>query len=125
MYQYYSDILSAATQSVQWFDEHGVPRFCAFSPERIADFYAKECALLKVACQECGEENLMCVSRGSYDSLHLAGRLLSRSSFGDPPNTNCCAAGPTMTADVLAVVQFWERGPDLIWRRNPKLEIFY
>lgn len=54
--------------------------------------------------------------------------------YGDPPNVDCCAAGPTMNCLDLRVVEFWTRGPivsgqleDAIkameWRRVPELEV--
>lgn len=40
----------------------------------------------------------------------------------DPPNIGCCAAGPTMNCDDLAVIEYWHR-PDWEWERDKALEI--
>lgn len=44
--------------------------------------------------------------------------------YGDPPNIDCCPAGPTMNCDDLAVLEFWDRtDPDFVWARRSDLEI--
>jgi DNA-directed RNA polymerase subunit N (RpoN/RPB10) len=52
MLQHYEDILSRISEPPRWFDEQGVPRYCEFAPDRIAN--ARECALLAIECQSCG-----------------------------------------------------------------------
>lgn len=42
--------------------------------------------------------------------------------FGDPPNIECCPAGPTMNSVPLRVVEYWER-PIRDWKRNQQLEL--
>src|ERR1700681_1058651 len=54
MLQHYEDILSRIAEPPRWFDEQGVPRYCDFAPDRIANIHARECALLAIECQSCG-----------------------------------------------------------------------
>ena len=42
--------------------------------------------------------------------------------YGDPPNIECCAAGPTMNCNDHKVLQYWKR-EDLEWVRGKTLEI--
>jgi hypothetical protein len=43
--------------------------------------------------------------------------------YGDPPNVECCPAGPTMNSVPLRVVEFWRRGVPRDWERVPELEV--
>ena len=46
--------------------------------------------------------------------------------YGDPPNSGCCPAGPTMNCEDLAVVEFWRRYRTTVregWQRVSELEI--
>ena len=54
MLQHYEDIFSRIAEPPRWFDEQGVPRYCEFAPDRIANIHAQECALLAIECQSCG-----------------------------------------------------------------------
>ena len=50
--------------------------------------------------------------------------------YGDPPNSQCCAAGPTMNSEPHRVVEFWKRRSfnetwkphELLWERDHSLE---
>jgi peptidoglycan/xylan/chitin deacetylase (PgdA/CDA1 family) len=124
----YADILDRIPEEPQWFDEHAVPRFCAFAPDRIADIYAEETALVEIACQSCDHRFPVAFSLGRMEKLlhkarPLEERVRERSiGFGDPPNIECCPAGPTMTADAVRVIEFWSK-KSFDWKRRPELEI--
>jgi len=125
MHRCYHDILSRIEQSPDWFDEYSVPRYGAFTPDQIANIYADECLLLRIECQQCGHPFDVAVS--SYrEEITLAQRVEAQTvSYGDPPNIECCAAGPTMSSVSKRVIQFWvkHRYPEYCWKRAPSLEI--
>lgn len=54
MHHHYGDILSRIPEPPTWFDEHAVPRFCAFAPREVANIYADEAVLMLITCQACG-----------------------------------------------------------------------
>lgn len=45
-------------------------------------------------------------------------------NYGDPPNADCCPAGPTMSSHSIRVLEYWHR-PDHEWKRDPSLEIAF
>jgi hypothetical protein len=47
----YRDILERIPTQPLWWDEHAVPRYCEFSPEQIAYYYAREAVLLLITTQ--------------------------------------------------------------------------
>jgi hypothetical protein len=53
MHNYYKDIISKIPEEPQWFDEEAVPRYCPFTPDKLANIYADECALVLIQCQGC------------------------------------------------------------------------
>jgi len=125
MNHYYQDILSRIKEPPQWWDEHAVPRFCRFSPQKIADIYASECALMRILCQSCGTPFKVAVSwyqhsgRASLSSEFQHGTVY----YGDPPNIACCPSGPTMSSVHDRVLQFWTRANKArTWTRDKKLE---
>ncbi|WP_155942400.1 hypothetical protein [Rhodomicrobium vannielii] len=126
MHNHYEDILERIAEPPTWFDDYGVPRFADFSPRRLSNIYAREAALAEVTCQGCGrmfKVALTDVFPPKQLSLSDAIRL-RQVQYGDPPNVNCCAAGPTMTSVMHRILQYWSRdyevGTD--WQRDPKLE---
>ena len=105
-----------------WWDESAVPRYVKFSPHEVANIYAKEVVLLEIACQSCGHLFEVAMSTGSLDSWT---QVVEDSSlgYGDPPNVECCAAGPTMNSDTRGILQFWRYDyEEYQWRRIPELE---
>jgi hypothetical protein len=50
-HQHYDDILSKIPEAPQWFDEHAVPRYCEFAPDRCADIHCAEAVLIRITCQ--------------------------------------------------------------------------
>jgi len=109
-----------------WWDEFAVPRYCEFHPNEIAKIHAYECCLLEIACQNCGRRFLVCLSRspvwdevGGGSAVTLAERISEDwMTYADPPNVGCCGAGPSMTSNVLRVVEYWKWLPWEEWRRN-------
>jgi hypothetical protein len=128
----YRDIYELTDANIQWFDENAVPRFCKFAPRHTANIYAQECALAVIKCAACG--CLFTVAFSYHDTqrmmLGLAPwpvhhRITERSlAYGDPPNVECCGAGPTMQADTVQVLEYWER-VNREWKRNAQFEIHF
>jgi hypothetical protein len=134
---YYKDILAQVAVAPVWFDEHAVPRFCQFSPDEVANIYADEVALVLISCQACGEEFKVAFSDSRFSISKLIferyiGRKITTLGasiktkcihYGDPPNMQCCAAGPTMNCDDLRVLEYWKHPPFKEWVRVPRFEI--
>jgi len=120
----YEDILSKIAAEPFWWDENAVPRFCDFHPSKL-DIYASEAAFCLISCQDCRKEFKVAFSwyKLSDDvSLHLRVKD-DHLEYGDPPNINCCDAGPTMNSIMMQVLEFWQRDGKHDWVRNPELEI--
>jgi len=131
MHCYYKDILSRFDGPPEWWDENAVPRFCPFRPEHVANIYAREVALVEIACQNCGRRFDVAFSWHSWAGVikdppeRISKRIERRCGieYGDPPNARCCPAGPTMTSDTIRVLQFWRRDGGCDWQRDKGLEI--
>jgi hypothetical protein len=106
----------------RWWDEVGVPRYCEPSPKRSNNIYADEVVFYRIRCQDCGRPFVVCTSRDRYQRWHRdeSGEMVQCPSlaelvqrqqlgYGDPPNIDCCAAGPTMTSVAETVLEFWRR----------------
>lgn len=128
MHYHYQDIRKRIAEEPTWFDEHGVPRWEAFSPRAVANIYAKEVVLLHIECQSCRRAFRVAMSSSDYDTLVQGSpalqALVERKAiaYGDPPNIGCCPAGPTMSSDTRRVLQFWKY-QRFEWSRVAKLEI--
>ena len=135
MHHHYDDIRSRIAESPVWWDEHAVPRYAPFTPDEMADIYARECALVQIACQGCGTRFLVCFSWGvTRIGVNETGTVwvkaqepqtvesVRRLHYGDPPNAGCCPSGPTMNCNDLRVVEFWRR-VSFDWQRVPELEL--
>lgn len=143
MNQHYPDLIDKLGEPM-WWDERGVPRYLPFRPGLLNDIYAREAVLLKISCQGCGREFIVADSYSAVDIVLDKARTLTERvkdksiHWGDPPNINCCGAGPTMNCEDLDVLEFWRRhhneylGDDGIvmdnekyfrWKRIPELEI--
>ena len=123
MNHHYEDIRNRIDKEPRWWDEAAVPRYCRFEPEKSHNIYATQCALLRIACQNCGTTFLVCMSESYAFFGHSLSNAILRGTihYGDPPNTGCCAAGPTMNCDDLDVLQFWVK--DIKgWQRLPEFE---
>lgn len=124
MKQHYPDLLALTPAPPLWYDENGAPRFAPFHPSLAAEFYARESALLRIECQACGREFDVCVSCPTERRMHqtlVDAVLRDAIHYGDPPNVECCAAGPSMNSVPKRVLQFWRRERSQ-WVRVPELE---
>lgn len=104
MKQDYSDITDKLGKPL-WWDEAGCPRYEPFQPCMANDFYAHEVALLRVACQNCHAEHIVCVSSGHKDKRPFANRPQPL-AYGDPPR-GCCQVGASMTSETIEVLEMW------------------
>lgn len=132
MHQSYEDIRRRIGVPL-WHDEHGVPRYDPFEHGLCADIYADECALVSIACQNCGERFNVAFSESPLTRLRIETRDLGPTPaeqirdgsihYGDPPRRNCCPAGATMNCLDLMVLEYWRRGDDFTWQRDGSLEV--
>ena len=128
----YTDIRERIDDVPSWFDEHGVPRYCDWRPSEVANIYAREVALIVIACQNCGRRFLVAWSRSNHEiGRNEDGTPWVKNAepfdpqtfhYGDPPNIGCCDAGPTMTSETIRVAECWRR-EDFKWIRQPEKEI--
>ncbi len=135
MRQFYSEILAAFQEPPRWYSWEGYPRWVDFHPRHVDDIYAYMVALCRIACQNCGHEFFVAQSANIMDKYHVEetcgddlafciGEGVRRIAYGDPPNVQCCASGPTMNSVMLEVVEFWERdNVGAEWHRDPELEV--
>ena len=105
----------------QWWDEYGVPRYCPFAPNEVADIYAHQVALLEILCQGCGRSFRVAMSSGRLETP-LSRRISDHSiHYGDPPNAGCCPDGAAMNSEPQRIIEFWTR-ERAEWERQPKWE---
>jgi hypothetical protein len=148
MHHDYSDITNLTEAKPKWHDENGVPRYCDFHPDRVANIYAGEAALALVECQGCrtkfhvafsevNQKHLLWDESQKFRIAFLSDLILNQNlKYGDPPNTRCCAAGPTMSSIPIAVLEYWikpyirlECGSQIKdlslmnWKREDKFEV--
>jgi len=115
----------------KWWNEHGSPRYVDFAPNESANIYAVEVVLALITCQSCGHEFHVCFSQGQYEMMESARSLASYIKdhdlhYGDPPNADCCLAGPTMNSVPMRVLEFWSRELGNTkdgWTRHPEFEL--
>ncbi len=144
MQAHYAEILDVMGEP-KWWGERGVPRYCAFSPSETDSIYASQALLLRVQCQGCGHPFDVCLSSSAANDaldgsesleqyvratvleetfVDFGGVPMRREfGYGDPPNIGCCAAGPTMTAVPLRILEFWRRDGSRDWVRCPEFEL--
>lgn len=140
MHNAYRDIRSRIPESPRWWDENAVPRYGLFATDRIADVYAEECALVMIACQNCRKEFMVAFSSsqhrawieagmGDAESFESAKHAIAKDirngtlHWGDPPNVECCPAGPTMNCLDIMVLEYWRLNEGHVWERVPELEL--
>lgn len=134
MNNHYYDILCRIDQKPLWFDENAVPRYCGFSPDELANIYADECCLALIQCQNCRAQFRVAFSisfsERLTEKLDLEDKVIQRAiesrslHYGDPPNIQCCAAGPSMNSDMLAILEYWSE-EDYTWKRNGVFEVVF
>jgi hypothetical protein len=119
----YSDVIEAAGIEPSWFDESGVPRFCTFKPELAADPYAREVALVRIRCADCGTPFQVTVAHRGGTDKSVAYRICKNElEYGDAPNTGCCDAGYCTCSETTEVIEYWKRNPTVGWLRIRSLE---
>lgn len=118
----YSDITDRIAEDPEWYDENAVPRYGSFKPDAIANFYANECVLMEISCQNCGELFKVAMSLRRADTT-IADEIKVRTlHYGDPPNNGCCAGGASMNCNDLRILEYWRR-INFEWVRDKDLEI--
>jgi hypothetical protein len=134
MHNDYTDIRSRIGEPPSWWDERAVPRYCPFSPREAANIYADEVALVEIECQACEHPFLVAFSCSEIEAsmerhrgrrgATIAEQIKDKTMhYGDPPNADCCAAGPTMNCNDIRVVEYWRRNSEFDWVRDPSLEV--
>jgi hypothetical protein len=110
MHATHDDIISRIGTPPVWFDEHAVPRYCAFTPHRSASIDIGEIALIKITCQGCGRVFHVALSAVNAPSQSIAEAIRAKTlHYGDPPNIECCVAGPSMNSVPRRVLEYWHR----------------
>jgi hypothetical protein len=79
----YDDIRALTEKKPVWFDEHAVPRYCAFTPDETANIYADEVVLAEIHCQDCGREFHVCFSSNRYAQYRRAFSSASHEAMRD------------------------------------------
>lgn len=134
MHNDYDDITSRIAEPPKWWDENGVPRYCEFHPNAVPDIYCDEAVLFGVTCQGCETRFKVALSRhramaevmakrNDYEPRTLAQQIQDKTlHYGDPPNTRCCPAGPTMNSEPRIVLEYWCKDK-WEWVRDKSLEV--
>lgn len=123
----YTDIRSRIPDAPRWFDEAGVPRYDPFTPNTLANAYAREAALVEILCQECRAGFVVSMSQPTQGGSNLADEITRQVlNYGDPPNVGCCPTGYATTTVPVRVLEYWRRntaGTEPDWVRDPALEM--
>jgi hypothetical protein len=123
MKQSYADIRENVSLPILWFDEAAVPRFAPFHPRLATNIYASEVALMEIECQSCGHPFLVAVSYERYAGTKIADDIKTREiHYGDPPNVDCCASGPSMNSVPKKVIEYWARHDPCFTKPDPEHE---
>jgi hypothetical protein len=140
MHASYDDIISRISTPPMWFDEHAVPRYCAFHPERSASIHIGEIALIEITCQNCQRRFRVAISPVNFREQTIAEAIRrKRLYYGDPPrhDSDGCEMGASMQSEPRRVLEYWHRyNPRYAaggrvtnvkayfkWVRDPSLEI--
>ena len=116
MHSNYEDIKSRINELPKWYDSNGVPRYGKFDPEYCPDIYSEVVVLLKIACQDCGQQFEVELHSDFFSSIKYPKKL----HYGDPPIHGC--VGDTMNCNDLEVLEVWQREGIGDWTRRSKLE---
>jgi len=128
MNHHFDDITSRIAEKPSWYDDNGTPRYGAFTPNATPNIYANEAVLLEVACQGCKalfKVSMAWTNYGAYDGDMRQLIKDKNLHYGDPPNTGCCASGPTMNSEPIRVLEYWHKSSDTgyEWKRDEALEV--
>ena len=126
----YDDIRSRIAGPPAWHDQHGVPRYAAFTPEMVG-VYDNFAVLVKIDCQRCSRQFFVGAGWTRFDVFadpvreRTLADCVATFDYGDPPrhddgDMGRCA-GETMSSGVVQVIQAWER-THLVWVRRAKHE---
>jgi len=124
----YREILEVMGEP-KWWNEYGAPRYVDFAPNESANIYACEVVLVLIICQSCNHEFSVCYSQDQYSIAESTRSLASYIKdhdlhYGDPPNADCCAAGPTMNSVPIRVLEFWsQESVKEGWKRHSEFEL--
>lgn len=130
----------------KWWDEYGVPRYCDFSPDKVADIYADQVALVIIECSGCGKylpvawsfskPHILCFVPGHPSGPDCIAEITYPTEkdpgsvgFGDAPAHNnteggYCRLGCVMSTDVRQIKEFWSRDK-MEWKRHKEFEFTY
>lgn len=128
MYTYLGDIIDKLGEPLWWDDSQAIPRYCEFSPDECNNIYAQEVAFILVECQNCGHEFKISQAWEIFDNPISLSESIKEGytiGFSDPPNIQCCPAGPSETSDKIKVLEFWQRNANtnFDWERRPEFEV--
>lgn len=131
----YVDILDRAGPP-DWYDGHGCPRYGKFEPGMLS-VYARVSIFYEIECQACRTKFRVAQSWGDTEMwgiMHPSGPFKKRRKptaeslhYGDPPHhimrdgRRC--AGETMNCVDRRVIEWWEMGDSMNWRRQWKKQI--
>ncbi|MFH1110952.1 MAG: hypothetical protein V1790_17400 [Planctomycetota bacterium] len=123
----YPDIRRRIADPILWYDSDGCPRYDSFAPGLCTNIYAREVALVEIACQACGERFQVEMHTTAFEwgvstiAAEITGDCLH---YGDPPfhpmGGQC--SGTTMNCDDLRVLEYWVR-ERFDWERKPEFEM--
>ena len=111
----YSDLVERLGDP-RWWDENGVPRYAEFSPDQVANPYARQAALVQFACPRCRALVVCAVSSPEID-LDIQTDLSVRRGalYGLLPHFKHCKE--IAVGDLVGVKEVWRRRDLLVWRR--------
>lgn len=141
MHPTYDDITSRIAEAPSWWQEDGVPRWGEFSPGMASSIYAREVALMEIACQSCGKTYRVAMCRTGHESdSTIADKIVQgHLHYGDPPNSmhaEDCGGGASMNSEPVRILEYWSTHNQryvengivkdyeryFAWERNPLLE---
>jgi len=126
MNRQYDDLLALTDRKPSFFQMGGVPRWEDFQPGSSTGVSTVDCAIAEISCQLCDTRFhvLMESSRSDKQTILEAIRAMTL-AYRDPPNTGCCRAGPSMTSEMVRVLEYWERIETFHWKRDPSAEVAF
>jgi len=131
MFNVYDDITERIAEPPKWWDEQGVPRYGDYGPHAIWNIYARETALVEIACSWCWDHFEVAFSipgpglQETLGNCKTIAEAIEKGElhYGDPPNYGNCRCGASMGCYDLRVLQYWKRPPIKDWSRDSRLEI--